>query len=327
MGKYPQKKLYGGLDVMKFVCALLIVYMHTYNHDFGIIGEWIWLNLTPIGVPFFFIVSGYLYARGLQSSESPRNYLFNYLKRVFGMYVFWSLLTLPVAWMNIGIAHSDYGFLMKVLYVFRCFFFTGSLGIYWYVLSLVYNSIIMYYAYKYGKLSFLYILSIVFFVIGVLYQGGCLKETSIGVFIHVVIGSERNALNVGLLYMCIGMFLWNHHYSVKQPILFFLLVLSIILGTYFNMITSYAPIQVPIAVLLFMLAIQGNWVKHESLSLRMRKWSTALYLGQFPFILVFDYYLKRGSLIDVPLTILFSIVLYYAICFILPNRYVKYIYG
>ena len=85
--------------------------------------------------------------------------------------------------------------------------------------------------------------------------------------------------------------------------------------------------QAPLAIVLFMLAMSGNYGKFAMVSLKMRQWSTALYLGHFPFILVFDYYLRRGSIIDVPVSILFSLVLFYVIYQIFPSRYVKTIYG
>ena len=49
-----------GIDAMKLLCAFLIVYLHTYNRDWGAVGKWIHVNLSTAGVPFFFIVSGAL---------------------------------------------------------------------------------------------------------------------------------------------------------------------------------------------------------------------------------------------------------------------------
>ena len=322
-----QNPIYSGLDVMKLVCAFLIVYTHTYNHDFGEIGEWVHANLSPVGVPFFFIASGYLYGKGLQKSGYSKAYLLHYLKRVLGMYVFWSVLTLPVAWINISIAHSDYGVLMKVIYIVRCFFFTGSLGIYWYVLALIYNSILMFYAHKWGRCSLLFFFSLIFFIVGVLYNGGGLRETFLGTFIHVVVGSERNALNVGLFYMCIGMLLWKRQSNVNQTLLWGLIVMSLVIKTFLNKITTYEIMQAPIAIVLFLIAIQNNWVNNWCLSLGMRKWSTAIYFGHFPFILLFDYYLKRGTIIDYPVSILFALALYYVIKKISPDRLTVIAYG
>ena len=317
-----------GVDVMKFICALLVVYLHTYNHDLGAVGEWIHINLSPIGVPFFFIVSGFLYMSKLQESgDNKKDYFLHYLKRVVYMYIFWSVITLPVAWMNIEIAHGDYSFFMKLIYIVRCFFLTGSIGIYWYILALVYNSVMLFYALKWHKMNMLYVLSCLFFIIGILYDGGMIRETFLGEFIHVVIGSERNFLNVGLFYMCVGVFMAKNKLSLPQYIIYPLLLLCLVVSSYMNLNSSYRIMQAPLSIVLFMLAMSGSFGKFVRVSLKMRQWSTALYLGHFPFILVFDYYLRRGSIIDVPVAILFSLVLFYVIYKILPRRYVKTIYG
>lgn len=312
---------------MKFVCSFLIVYIHTYNHDWGVIGEWFYTNLSPVGVPFFFIVSGFLYAKGLKNASEQKHYFKRYFKRMVYMYLFWTVITFPVDWMNVCIAHGDYNFVWKVIYQVRCFFFTGSLGIYWYLLALIYNSIIIYYAQKWDKLFLLYVISFFFFVIGVLYNGGLIRQTIIGDIIYVVIGSERNFLNVGLFYMCMGVFLFKKRFVMRKRFTIFLLVLSVVLSTILNSISSYRIMQAPIAFLLFMFAIQFEFVKSKRSSMRLRKWSTVIYLGHFPFILIFDYYLMRGSIIDVPISILFSFVLYYSISKVFPDGLVKIAYG
>ena len=323
-----QTPVFVGLDVMKFICALLVVYLHTYNHDWGAVGEWVHANLSPIGVPFFFIVSGFLYMKKLQESgEGKKEYFYHYLKRVTYMYIFWSAVTLPIEWMNTEIAHGDYSFFMKLMYIVRGFFLTGSIGIYWYVLALIYNSVILFYALKWHKMNMLFVLSCLFFIIGILYDSGMIRATILGEFIHVVIGSERNFLNVGLFYMCVGGFFAKKDLSMHQFIIYLLLLLCLVLSSYMKMISSYKIMQAPLAILLFILAMSGNFRKLASVSLKMRQWSTALYLGHFPFILVFDYYLKRGSIVDVPVSILFSLVLFYVIYISFPNRYVRIIYG
>ena len=316
-----------GVDMMKLICALLIVFLHTYNHDWGVVGEWVHTTLSPIGVPFFFIVSGFFYGRGLQKTKVPKEYVCRYAKRIINMYVFWTVVTLPVAWMNLGIAHADYSVGLKLLYIVRCSFLTGSIGIYWYLLALIYNSVILYYALKWRKESLLYILALVLFVIGVLYDGGLLKGTVVGNIIHVGIGSERNFLNVGLFYMCIGLFFSKKGVAFSMLVAFMIMVLLLVATTWYNSISSYRIMQAPLAIVLFMLAFK---IADEGLlpySLKMRKWSTAIYLGHFPFILVFDYYLARGTILDFWGAILFSLALYYALSLSVPKRFLKNVYG
>ena len=319
--------VYVGVDVMKFVCALLIVFLHTYNYDLGQCGDWTRVNLSSVGVPFFFIVSGFLYAKGLKRNANKKEYFLHYLKRVFYMYLFWSVLTLPVAWMNVGIAHSDYSLAFKVIYIVRCFIFSGTLGIYWYLLALVYSCIVIFYALKWNKLFLLYLISFIFFVVGVLYDGGLIKGTFVGKFIHVVVGSENNFLNVGLFYMCIGLFFQEKGFVMNRYVTVFLLILSIVLSTILNEMSPYRFMKAPIAVFLFMLSIQYGFSMFKRSSVTLRKWSTAIYLGHFPFVLLFDYYLKRGTWIDFSLAILFSLVLFYVLSYICPKSFLKHVYG
>ena len=316
-----------GIDVMKLLCALLIVYLHTYNHDWGLIGDWVHINLASIGVPFFFIVSGYFYTRGLQNSANKWNYLQNYLKRVICMYLFWSVITLPVAWMNICIAHGEYSLFMKVLYIIRCFFLTGSIGIYWYVLALIYNSVIMYYALKWKRKHLMYIFSLLFFIIGVLYNGGGINDTFIEKAIHVAIGSERNFLNVGLFYMCIGSFIFEKNIILDKNLCILLFICCLGISSWQNSVSAYRIMQFPLAVLLFLFASQQRFAITEDMSMKMRKWSTAIYLVHFPFILVFDFYLRKGTIIDFPLSVAIALILFYVISFLLPRQYVKMIFG
>lgn len=320
-------RLYVGADLMKLICALLIVFTHTYNHDWGVVGEWVHTTLTPIGVPFFFIVSGFFYAKGLQKTSEKKDYFSRYVKRIINMYIFWTVVTLPVAWMNLGIAHADYGTGLKLLYIVRCFFFTGSIGIYWYVLALIYSSIVIYYAHKWRRMSILYVVALVFWIIGVLYDGGLLTGTMVGTAIHVIIGSERNFLNVGLFYMCIGFLLAKKSFVSSRMLLWVVLVLLLMWTTWYNSISSYRIMQAPIAVTLFLISIQYSCMPLHPFSLTMRKWSTAIYLGHFPAMLIFDYYLVRGTLLDFSFVIAVSLILYYLLSSVCPPRILKVIYG
>lgn len=321
------QELYVGADLMKLICAFLIVFLHTYNHDWGVFGEWVHTTLSPIGVPFFFIVSGFFYGKGLEKTGGAKDYFCRYVKRIFYMYFFWSVMTLPVAWMNLGIAHADYSVELKLLYIVRCFFLTGSIGIYWYLLALIYNSVIIFYAVKWRKESLLSVLALVFFVVGVLYDGGLLRGTIVGTILHVVVGSERNFLNVGLFYMCIGLLFAKKAVKFPTLVTFLFFVLFLVAATWYNSVSSYRIMQAPLAVILFIIAFQYTYARLLPYSLVMRKWSTAIYLGHFPLILLFDYYLVRGTVLDFSIVVVASLVLFYMLSFICPQRILKMIYG
>lgn len=321
--------MFRGIDVLKLVCALLVVYTHTYCYESG----WGFIRhlFSALGVPFFFIASGFFFAKGLKRNDkAPQQYVKKYVRRVSVMYLLWTVLSLPVAWMNLSIAHAEYAWWMKCIYLVRCLFLTGSVGIYWYVLSLIYNSLIIYCADKYKWMRCLSLCSIILFAIGVAYNSGIINGSLLYDIIHVSFGSERNFLNVGLLYMCAGYYFANHSFSglLSNRYLWLALLLVVLCYEYFAASAFSSVIfQLPASICLFLFGIHWCPRIRDSLSLQLRKWSTIIYLSHFPFILVFDYYLKRGTLIDFSCAIVFSVGLYYVFRWILPEKVVKRLYG
>ena len=147
-----KKKIYYGVDFFKLVCALLIVLMHSDCHDLTyhgyrpFIATWLIYWLPNLSVPFFFIASGFFFTKGLQrNADDQWHYLRRYLMRIFKMYVFWTIVTLPIAWKCIEAGHPDYSIPLRLVYIVRMFLFSGSLGIYWFILSLMYVAAMIYF--------------------------------------------------------------------------------------------------------------------------------------------------------------------------------------
>lgn len=325
-------KKYYSIDFFKFICAFLIVFMHTYCRDFGKTGTWIIDVISNIGVPFFFIASGFFYTKGIiRNKTNEKTYFLKYFTRVSWMYIAWSVITLPIAFLIIERAHGDYPTYLKFLYLFRLFFFTGSIGIYWYVLALVYNSAIIYYAHKKQSVSILFFFAILFWLIGVIYNSPYNNGNLFFESIHVIFGSERNFLHVGLFYMCIGYFFAKYE-SKFQMNLYGLIIGfmgSIVLRSLEVEFLHTNSLQALEAILLFLIAININQetFKLKGCSTQMRQLSTAIYLEHFPFILLFDFYLRRGTAIDFSMAILFSIACYYTLKRFLPKRAFGILYG
>lgn len=325
--KVPDKKIYCGIDMMKLVCAVLIVYMHTYCWDTGSIGLWIRNELTCVAVPFFFISSGYFYGVGIRRAEDKKSYFQSYFIRIFKMYVIWTVFSLPAAWYNVSTAHGEYSVILKVFYLIRGFFFTGSIGVYWYLLALLVNSIIFYLMYTKKLEKIVYPLAVLFFGIGVLYAASMLSDTALGKMIYYVFSTERNFLNVGLFYMAIGYFLSDKVINVKADAAAACSLLLLVIETIADTILPVKFVHAFVAVALFIFAHQIELKPLEKISRRIRKLSTAIYLEHFPFILLFDFYLYRGTLIDFSVTMLFVIGLYLLVSRILPEKWITVIYG
>ena len=322
-----QAKLYTGLDFIKFVCAFLIVFMHSFLYDLGATGEWFRHVITTIGVPFFFITSGFFFKKGLLKNDNSPSYMKRYVWRIVKMYLAWSLITLPVSWLCIEWGHSDYSLALKIVYLFRMFLFSGSCGIYWYLLALIISSIIIFYFDVKKKQRWLYLFAILLFIVGVVYDSPFKDSNILFKFIHVVFGSERNFLNVGLFYMCIGHFFASHTIRCNNVVLIFVLLLSIIVRTLETQYSSFNCIQAVIAAVLFLWASNIDINISDQCSLSFRKLSTVIYLLHFPFLLVYDYNFKRGTLTGFFFALAFSIVTYYLLNIILSKKKMTLLFG
>lgn len=170
----------------------------------------------------------------------------------------------------------------------------------------------------------------IFFGIGVAYDAGLFSGTRIYDIIHMSFGSTRNFLNVGLLYMCIGHYFAGHQLQGvfgKRNIWFVLLILVLAYRLVAKDVVTLYAYQFPASVFLFLFGLNWNPQISDSKSLILRKWSTIIYLTHFPFILAFDYYLRRGTLIDYPCTLLFCACFYFMLNAFLPTQYLKNLYG
>ncbi len=203
-------KTWYGIDLFKFIAAVLIVYLHSYNSDWGMVGSWVKQVLGTACVPFFFISSGFLFRRGLERNRikngepGERTWFRHHMARLLRMYAVWTLLTLPVAFLIVNRGHPEYGVAMKVLYHLRLVFLTGSIGYYWYILALIMGVAVIYWIHLKKCDSLLWALASPLFLWGCFYQSGFNHHQPYFEVFHVVFGPERNFLNVGLFYLLIG---------------------------------------------------------------------------------------------------------------------------
>ena len=159
------------IDIAKFVCALMVVYLHTINLGVPYNGSFISLLCNTIyrviwavnPVEFFFIVSSFL----LFSREKINDIIVKkYLKRIGLLYTLWSFLYIR----NFIDCFEDIslrGIGFSLLKCLRRFFFLGSGGHMWYVLSLFYGIIIIWILIKRNNFVLAWGISIVSYLISV----------------------------------------------------------------------------------------------------------------------------------------------------------------
>ena len=322
-----EKRIIPGLDFFKLIGAFLIVYLHTYNRDWGVTGNWFLHVIASIGVPFFFIVSGFFYGKGLHRTNFSLDYFKRYFHRILVMYIAWTLITLPVSWLCVDRGHPEFSLNLKIVYLFRMIFLSGSCGVYWYVLSLLYGSAIIYFLMKRRLGKLLFLTSIILFAVGVWYDSPYNNHNVLLQGIHVVLGSERNVINVGLFYMCIGYFFATREIKIKPLYLVLLFISFTVLRTYEIRLLHINSLQAILAIILFLYALNCHIRVSDENSIMMRKLSTVMYLVHYPFILIYDFYLRRGSIIDIPVAICVCLVAYFIITKGLPQKWQKVLIG
>ena len=324
-----RKEVLVGIDLAKLLCAIIVVFGHTFCYD-SCWGGWIKSVLFEVCVPFFFIASGFFLFRGMERNATTINvYVKKYLNRLCSIYIVWSILTIYVSYYNLSLAHANYSWWMIGIHMIRQFFFSGSMGVYWYILALIYSTLIIYWiGYKKGEYNALTIVSFLGYVLGVCYSRGMLSETLLGSVIHIVFGSQKNTINEGCFYMMLGVLIAKKNISLQWWWSALLFVLAVVLATILLPL-RLGFMQMFEALFLFLWMKKWNPSSKgiKSNIIAVRKCSIAIYLIHFPFIIMFDYYLNKGTIIDFSLTLFVSFVLFIGMSKIIPDKYLQYVFG
>lgn len=127
------------LDIAKFLCAILVLIIHT--DPFGSYSKALSFGfrsvICVVAVPFFFATSGYLLGEKLKSLQTTREqngYMWKYLKRLGVIYLVWSAVYFPfvvVRWLRAGFGVGS------VLEYIKDFFFEGSYSTIWFLPALM----------------------------------------------------------------------------------------------------------------------------------------------------------------------------------------------
>ena len=204
-------KQYKSLDLAKCICALWIIILHTapfasYSSalTFGFRNI-----ITVIAVPFFFMTSGFLAFKKMESltKEEKREYIIHYLKRLAIMYVIWSavyFVFVVIKW-----TRSDFS-IWSVLEYVKDFFFEGSYSTIWFLPALFTAKLLVYLLHKKWNLKTIFLISCVVYVFtlgGSSYYGLASKIPFIkGIYniYYSFFDSIKNGVCFGLIFVSMG---------------------------------------------------------------------------------------------------------------------------
>ena len=145
------KKNYNGLDVLKFIMALLVAQRHIIQIFFPessrwriVIGSW----LSNLPVPVFFTIAGFFLFRKLPQDGSGTGAVRRYCMRILRLYITWCAIYLPIDfynWYN-GTRDIKAGLLT---YVHR-FLFDSTIPQLWYLPALFIACLLVWLLYSHG---------------------------------------------------------------------------------------------------------------------------------------------------------------------------------
>ncbi|MEG2740281.1 acyltransferase [Clostridium sp.] len=206
------KKSYGMVNIIKLICAIMVVMIHTsalkdINTDLYVTTS---LGITRVAVPFFFIVSGYFNYKAYKDKLKWRELLKKYIKWYF-MWILIEMITLfpmTVFILKEGIVFG----IVRILMV-------GVSGSLWYVSALIISTAFIYPFVKKEKYILLSIISIFLFVLGLagdsyykIFEGtimGNLAVAYLSVFIMM-----QTCITMGVPFLTIGVII--NKYNLKD---------------------------------------------------------------------------------------------------------------
>jgi len=320
-----ERTTYNSLDLGKFICAILIILLHTAPFaSYSSVLTYGFRNIiSVVAVPFFFMTSGFLFfakANTLTKEEQQR-YIIKYLKRLGVMYLIWTAVYFPFVlygWMHNGATWID------VLQYVKRFFFEGSYSTIWFLPALMTAVATVYLLSRKLKMDTIVWIAIPFYLfacMGSSYYGlakgiPVLRELVHGYY--AFFGTVKNGLLFGFLYVTLGGWLAKKKVEVSQKrllwqsvILFLLLTGETVLQTVLRWSSKGVDIKLvlaPLSVVLFV-AILSVKLSDAPIYVWMRKMSLLLFLSQRIFISLFDLFLSN--------TILVTNSMLYCVCVLL----------
>jgi len=231
-----ESSTYKGLDLFKLIMAFFIVAIHSGLFT-DVDGELAFVTIqvfARMGVPFFFIASGFFFSKGLakRGSDAPA-YLGRYEKKLLGLFAFWSLVMLAF-WARNGLrAHGLGGeFALRLAQTIAF-----DPGVFWYLQALVVSSLFAYPFIRRGKGALLFAIACLCYVFGCFGDSyyGLVKDAPIlgdvyrayfSLFVHA-----RHGLPFGLLFFSMGHLFarGEERLILKKPLLCAAFALSLLL--------------------------------------------------------------------------------------------------
>lgn len=223
---------YDNLDILKYICAVLIVILHmrpflNFSNQLDLVFNNI---ITRVCVPTFFVITGYFVYK--KEKKNP-DYIKDYIKKIIPLYLIWSLIYIPIIiikiiqylpTINLYITNINISPILLILLfvillpviILIALSYTGIYYHLWYFPALILSLYVLDKWKRKFPIKYLLIISFVLLLFGA-------TETYYGVlpfsikrltsFYYKVFFTTRNFLFFGLFYVVLG-----YHMGSKEKI-------------------------------------------------------------------------------------------------------------
>lgn len=168
-----EMKSFYGIDIVKFICAILVVSIHIApfgnNERLSLLNYGIQNYLARLAVPFFFVTSGFFLFRKTRYDAFDVHLPIQYAIKLFRLYVIWT--SIYGIFIIKDILNDEKGVIHGTLIFIRNFLFTGTYIHLWYLNASIFAVLLIsLLIYKKVKIKYIFISSAILYIIGLFGQ-------------------------------------------------------------------------------------------------------------------------------------------------------------
>lgn len=273
-------RYYPGLDILKFIMAVMIVAAHTrFLEECN--GLYVFLtHLFDMAVPTFFSISAFLFYGKMYEDgfEQSKKIFLHTIKRLLIFYIIWYIIMLPMT-------YKTFFSIANVKEIIFAALLRSTFGGYWFIKALILNTILLYLCRKRQNLVFLTIGSILVFVVLVLSPICDFIKIPEGVYFSFFYHTPFFVTGAWLaIYKEI--FLYEKKSLLYVLVLIFLLVFL----SYIDQIKDLVRMFYPLTLIPFFARIVDV---DSTLSKRMRVSSIIIYMSHFFVIWIYNVWVQN----------------------------------
>ena len=233
-----KKNYYHSIDLVKIMCAVMIVCIHTSplaSYD-SHVNSFLVNCICRVAVPFFFISSGFLLFKRAGVNPVNGSTVKNYLKRILVLYLFWSAVYFPITAVEMYRCHDPKAAGLIFLNWLKNMIFTAGYGFLWYLPATIAAVAVVGLLLKKGvSVNKIIAAGLVLFLIGLCGQtyyglvSGIPFPQGVKNFFagfYDIIGTTRNGIFEGIIFVALGARLSQKEHFGKLKYSFLMLVIS-----------------------------------------------------------------------------------------------------